>query len=281
MSAMAEDAKQMARRILVALESSEDSQAALEAAARLAAERGAELVAVFVEDAEYLAAASLPFSRTLNLSTRAWQQLDPEGMRRAMTARADELRRIAEQVARRYEVPWSFRVVQGTARESLAQESRGYELVVVGRSNRMAFGPRPLGGTARYTVTRSSCSVFVLRAPSEEPGRVVAVYRGSPRALEAAEELARMFGRRFEVAVVAGGGANPRELQAEAESWVAGHRVDAKVYTLEASDSDAIAAVLERERGTLAVIDAAAGTLDENALSELLDAVDCPAFVVR
>lgn len=271
----------MARRILVALESSEDSRAALEAAARLAAEREAELVALFIEDVEFLSAAALPFSRALNLQSFAWQSLDAESMQRALAARAEELRRATEAAARRWRVRWSFRVVRGTARERLPQETEGFELVVVGRTNRVPLGRRPLGGTARQTVVRSTCSVFVLHAPSEFAGRVVAVYRGSPRALEAAEELARIFGQRLEVAVVADDIQQGRRLEAQATQWLRQHDAEAAVSVLQVVDAETLADALERRRGTLAVIDAATDEAAEIDLGELLDRIECPALVVR
>ena len=60
------------RRILVALDASPHSHAALEEAAALAKPLQAELAGVFVLDAELLRLSALPVARETRLVRRAW-----------------------------------------------------------------------------------------------------------------------------------------------------------------------------------------------------------------
>ncbi|MDJ0948763.1 MAG: hypothetical protein QNJ94_07570, partial [Alphaproteobacteria bacterium] len=59
------------RRIILALDPSEDSRDMLEAAASLAARLRAEIDAVFLEDENLLRSAELPFVRRINLLSAA------------------------------------------------------------------------------------------------------------------------------------------------------------------------------------------------------------------
>ena len=80
---MKEEARELViRRILVALDASRHSLAALEAAAELAARLKAELVGLFVEDIDLLRLAGLPFAREIRYPSAIIQQLDSPGWNR-------------------------------------------------------------------------------------------------------------------------------------------------------------------------------------------------------
>ena len=83
------------RRIVFALDAASDSADSLEAAAELAERLHAELVGVFVEDANLLRLTALPFVREINLASGQWQSFDPEAVERDMRARAARARQNA------------------------------------------------------------------------------------------------------------------------------------------------------------------------------------------
>ena len=101
------------RRIVVALDNSPPSQAALRAAARLALLLGAELHAHFVEDRNLKRLASLPFASEVRTADAAISQLDKPRLLRnlqmAATRAAGDLRTEAERRA----LVYSFSVSQG------------------------------------------------------------------------------------------------------------------------------------------------------------------------
>ena len=72
----------MYRRILVALDASPHSLAALEAAAELAASLRAELIGLFVEDANLLRVAGFPFAREFGAYTAQAREIDAEHVAR-------------------------------------------------------------------------------------------------------------------------------------------------------------------------------------------------------
>ena len=72
------------RRILVALDASQHSLAALEAASELAEALKAELVGIFVEDVNLLNLAGLPFVREVGYPSGAARPLDSPSMERAL-----------------------------------------------------------------------------------------------------------------------------------------------------------------------------------------------------
>ena len=76
------------QRILVALDASPHSQAALDAAATLAARVSAELQGLFIEDVNLLRLAELPFAREVGSFTATHRRLDARDLERDKQAPA-------------------------------------------------------------------------------------------------------------------------------------------------------------------------------------------------
>lgn len=268
----------MARRILVALDSPDTGERLLEAAARLAAGRQAELVGLFIEESDFVEAANLPFSKVLSPRGGAWQALDPRAMERALRARARELEAALTELAGRWQVQYSFRTARGGADECLIAAAANAELVVLGRSRRGRAAY--LGRTARRAVRECQVNVLVLGGERPAPARITAFYAGDAGVLAAAQELAAIFGRPLEVAVLAADHDAGERRRAEVEAWLHSHGVPAGIRVLDtARPQDLAQAVRGRDAG-VAVISARAsdGGID---LEALLDALDIPVLIVR
>ena len=81
------------RRILVGLDSSPASLAALHAALRLAVELDAEIDALYVEDANMLRFAGLPFTRIIDAWSAGPREVEPPDVERALRLQAQRVRR--------------------------------------------------------------------------------------------------------------------------------------------------------------------------------------------
>jgi nucleotide-binding universal stress UspA family protein len=182
------------RRILVALDESPHSRAALEAAAELAAGLQAELMGMFVLDSDLLKLAGLPLSRETGLTSARHRTLDPASMERALRMQAEAARRMLEAIAERHRLQSSFLLGRGSVSGELIEAASRADIVAMGTIGHMGQAGRHFGSTARQIRTRSHCSVLLL-APGRRAGdRVIAVCTGSAdsdRGLDLALELAR------------------------------------------------------------------------------------------
>jgi len=118
------------RRVVAALEPGVPGSAALEAAARIAAQLEAELVGLFVEDAELLRFAGLPFAREIGTATAVARALSVSAMERSLRALASAARARLEALAGRSPLPWSFRVARGEISAELLAAASDADLVV-------------------------------------------------------------------------------------------------------------------------------------------------------
>lgn len=194
------------RRVVVALDASDASRAALHAACDLLARSGGLIEALFVEDENLLRLAALPCARALSGPHAFARPLDPVHMGRELRLLAEHARRAAEEVAGAGRAEVRFRATRGRVEAEILAAGRGADLVVLGRRTRRS-GEKTLGATAR-TVAAAGLSVLLLDEGERLLPPVVAVVDGSEAgraALRLADALAARLagnGRRRALRVV-------------------------------------------------------------------------------
>jgi nucleotide-binding universal stress UspA family protein len=183
---------QHVERILVALQPSPQSGAAMRAAAQLAAQLQAELHGLFVEDDNLYRLCNLPFSQEFGLLSGAARPLDSQAVARQMRALAMSLRQRLAQVADAMQVRWSFQVARGQVADELLAAAEHALLITLG-PRRVALGSLP-GAVSQAVVQRSARPVVVLDNTGQLARPFTVVYTGYPsaeRALDLAVRLAQ------------------------------------------------------------------------------------------
>src|SRR5262245_60937536 len=194
------------RRIVVALDASPHSLAALAAAGELAEALRAELVGIFVEDVNLLHLAGLPFAREVTYLSGVARPLDSPSMERELRIQAEQARQTLAGVAGRRQLRWSFRVVRGQVTAELLTAAQEADVLALGRASWASTRRVRLGSTARQVVAQARRPVVLLQQGQAICQPVHLAYDGSPaarRALATASRIASMTGGQLTVMVVA------------------------------------------------------------------------------
>ncbi len=187
---------QGAGRIVLVLDVSPRSRAALETAAVLAAALDSELAGVFVEDINLLRLSGLPFTREVGLFAPGLRPFGEQEVERALRREAEAAQQLLAATAARLSLRWSFQVARGQIATELFALANAPDLVVLGRragAGALSLGNylgAPLRALARHAEQRA----------------VVAVYDGSTtsrQALELARQVAMASGVVLRVLVAA------------------------------------------------------------------------------
>jgi K+-sensing histidine kinase KdpD len=175
------------RRIIVGLQPAARSRAVLEAAADLAESMEAELIGLFVENADLLHFAGFPFAREVGFTSALGRPLDVEAMERSLRAWAEEAHRTLASVAGRTSVRWSFRVTRGSLTAEMLAAAEAADLVIANLES-----PGELPPSLRVRVVRAD-DPEALRAALEEAdgGILLLAAGGETRVRDALLELTR------------------------------------------------------------------------------------------
>jgi nucleotide-binding universal stress UspA family protein len=277
------------RRILVALDNSSDSLAALEAAVRLAASVQAEVVGLFVEDANLLRLAGLPFTREARFPSAG--ELNHSGMEQQLHLLAWQARRTLKEAAEAHEVKWSFRVVRGQVTLEVLAAALDADLLTLGKASRPLTRHSRLGSTARAVATEAAGSVLLVESANADHRPVVVLYddtAAGKQALVAAAYLA--LAKQVSLVVLITADALDERAQGlaeEARAWLE-EQPDELVRGLAAEyrriargDVARVVEAVRLEGGGALVLGGRGPLLRASAVQALLDELDCLLMLIR
>ena len=271
------------RRILVALDASGHSRAALETAAQLAAWHEAELEGLYVEDINLIRMATLPTTREVGPASTTPRPLVLRQLERVRRETAAGAERALTEIAKRRGVRARFRVARGAVISVLLEAAREADVVALGRAGAGTQGPGRLGSTARHFALRRTHSALLLQGRLAPGQSVVVFFDGSPsceRATAAAAGIANRLGANLVVVVSAPDLKDGRQLETAAKAVLDAQPGDVRARTLVGTDLPAVLRTVRSERPGLCVVGCVSG-LGDDLVNQLVDELRVSLFLVR
>lgn len=270
------------RRILVALDASTNSRAALSAAINLAETLKTEVLGLFVEDINLLRLAELPFAREVLFAEPGARRLEQESIVRKLRARAAILRREIEELAGEHKVSSSFQVRRGSVEKELLSAVLESDLLVVGRLGQSVSRRIRLGSTARAIVDRATSAVLLVKS-DVGVGPVVALFDGSEnghRVLKLAVELTKST-HDLRVLVWAASEETAYENRQLATYILDEAAENTQIQHLSGDNPHIVLEWINRQKGSLLLIGGASPILPPDIFQTLLDNAEQHILVIR
>jgi len=258
-------------RILVALDESPSSAAALTAAAALAVELGAELTGLFVEDINLHHLSSLPFAREFSVLTGAGSLLSPVEVERIWRREADAIQRLLAETAGRAQLRWSFRVRRGRVTAEINTLAQAFDLIVLGKRT----------GIGVMAVVQSAARLV---EPQQKTGPVLVLFEDlstSARSLETGAMLARSNGAELVLLIKDGDDDTYRAACAAAQAALKAHGTAGRCVRLNAIEGGNLVQAARRERAGCLVLAGRERFLSQAGFHRMLDAIECPVVLAR
>ncbi|MFO7803816.1 MAG: universal stress protein [Desulfovermiculus sp.] len=273
------------RRILVPLDASENSMAALDTAAELAAALGAELEGLFVEDIQVLQLCDFPFAREVSLLSPTFRRIDRTETERQLRIQAQRLQRIMAEVAQRFQVPWKFRVARGGVPAEVLAAAENADLTILGRSGWSLPGKQKIGSTVRTIVSQGRGMTLIIQHGMRFQPPVQVLFTGSQLS-EKALGLALDLGsdKKIPVLVLVPGTEPERQeqLQERAQRVIADRKGQATLYLMpQTSGLGQIGQGVRQHGSGPLFIPCEDPGLSGKKLQELISSLHNPVFLVR
>ncbi|NQV22113.1 MAG: universal stress protein [Rhodospirillales bacterium] len=277
------------RRILIALDATAESFAALDAAADLAECLQAELLGLFVEDINLVNLAALPIAREIDLAGGGIGKIDRHTVERQFRMQQQKAQSALAKAAESRRVTWSFRVTRGQVAAELLKAAPDVDLVTLGKGGFPLTRRSRLGSTA-LTVAGESHHTYIVSGGGvirKSSAPISVAYDGSAcakKALGIAVGISGARGAVLKVFLMADADSDGDRLKGEVAE-ILEHQGAAKLpvtYTrLDASDEACLIRAIAAEAGGLLVAGGVCLALTQQPLRRLLEATTQPVLLVK
>jgi nucleotide-binding universal stress UspA family protein len=258
-------------RVLVALDESPRSAAALTAAAALAAELHAELAGLFIEDVNLQRWVGLPFAREFSLLSGVGRPLSQLDVERTWRREAEALQRQLAEAAGRLRLRWSFRVLRGRVAAEVNTQAQAFDLIVLGKRT----------GLRVVTVTQTTvASVY----PNVRAGPVLVLFEDpstSTHSLELGATLARHNGTELVLLVNAGSEVAYQTACADARTMLRARGSSGRCVWLRSLHGTNLIQAARREAAGCVVLANKERFLARPGFERVLDEIECPIVLSR
>lgn len=271
------------RRILVALDASLLSLAALETAADLAAECQAELLGLFIEDVELLRFASTPAAIHCVYPLASAQPLTALGIESEFRALAERARKALAGAAGRAHVRWSFRTVRGNVETELLLAASEADLLSLGGAGGSIARRLGLGSTARAAIAHARSSLLLAQGPVSRLSPVMTLYDRSPGSAEACRFAARLAVHSsgyLTVLLPSSSGQREPTLEAEVARLLPSQRLHVRFRWLASAEKKNFLRAVQSEDAGVLVISGQSPLLDPEIVEELLRQTSHPLLIL-
>lgn len=267
------------RRILLPLDSSDLNRRTIELAADMAGAFEAELVGVFVKEANLLNLAELPFARIIDRRSGERRALSRGGMERALDALSERARNALIEAAQRKRVSFSFQVKTGEPLEAAVEMAAQFDIVAV--SGQLCASARAvLASKTRGHEIAPGRTLFLVERDMAPERPVLALYEGNLAVLAAAVRLAATLGAPLQILAVAETDDLAKRRQRNARAWLARRRNAATVGATTASIPSDLLDVLRQSTPAAAVIERQAGLSGQILELDDLSGLKIPLLVL-
>lgn len=269
------------RRILIALDASPASRAALELAADLAIRYQAELIGIYVEDINLLRTAEIPFTKEVGFYSASSRQINTSHLERELRAHARRVEQMLSSIAQRANLRWSFRSTRGVIPGELMSAAADTDLIILGKTG--WSGRNQMGSTAKEVAIRAPIQSLILMHKVRPGAPVMVVYDGSAaskNALKAAHRITNPESKLI-VLILAETKAEAEQLQGDVQSQSQEDELTLEFRWVTSIQGDRISQLALISNCDVIVLPTKSRRFEAENLITMLNGADCAVLLVR
>jgi nucleotide-binding universal stress UspA family protein len=268
-------------RILVALDASPQSLAALEVAAEIAERFQAELIGIHVEDTNLLRLAEYPFACEVGHHSATLRELQVPLIEFELRARSKSVERAMSLLSKKTRLRWSLRIARGVIPEQLIAAAQESDLIILGKTGWSRR--RQLGSTARVLAMQPPPRVFILQRSHPARFPVLLAYDGSSASKRAIDTLGIIKSEQNQLMILllAKNRDSMHRLKSEVQPLIEGIGMQVEYRWMPKIDTQLIPLLVRMRRVNLLILPANSPYLPTDTLLALLNESDCSVLLVQ
>lgn len=266
------------KHILVALDSSQHSMAALEVAAEMASIFQAELEGLFVEDINWFYLSHVPFLSEISEFTGTKRDIGHFSMENEVRAQVKRLKKALQHAGDRLHIKYTFRSVRGKVENELITASSGVDLITLGRLGKSYLKDRALGTTALSILKQTNKPILLLQHGMQK-GQSILVFvdesEVSERALKLAAYLAKKRNSHITILLTDHKSSHLESYRSFIHNTLGNIVRSYRVHLLNTEDISELSKIIREENGGLVIAHRENELFRENSLEKTIVAIHC------
>jgi nucleotide-binding universal stress UspA family protein len=271
------------RKILVAVDASPGSVAALRAAVELAARAKAELLGLFVEDVALLRLAEAPLAREIQSTSAGRIPMTRSRMEFNIRAQSQLAQDAMAATAQGAQITWSFRTVRGQVTKEILTAAGEADLLVLGAAG-WSIGAWPrLGSTAQRAVISSKPVLLLPLHALPSYSHVMVYFDDTPaaqRALLVAAELAEICSGRLTVLIAAADRKEKDRISEEVTSTLQDRAIEVTYRAIDSRDQGDLRNFMLSKPGGILVLGGPKAARTLETLASLMRETNMPLLLL-
>ncbi|NBC03576.1 MAG: universal stress protein [Bacteroidetes bacterium] len=274
--------KVLVRKILVAIDTSKHSQAALKAAASLARIMEANIHGVFVHDEVWNRVSRLPSVTSVNSLTGQVSAFKDETMQDRVQILENRLRQKLKEISQMHDITHSWQLARGKVGEEILNAARETDLITIGLKGTTAQR-KILGSSARRIIDQADKPVLLLKEGLNLGSTITAVFDGSiesKKGLKLALDLAERNESTLTILMIENDVDSQEGQKNEISNLLRGSTIFPEIKQLDRSDPSRFINSVNLQKTGLLIIPKKQPLLT-NSLQVILNHINCPLLMMN
>lgn len=272
----------LVRKILVAVDTSAHSRAALEAAATLAKITEANIHGIFVQETHWSKVGRLPSVKAVNELTGKSHSLEKGTLEKQIEQLKKRLHRQLKFISQRSEISHSWETTSGPVADKILEAAKEADLITIGRSGRSFLRHKRLGSTAKAIIQQADKPVLVLKKGLRLGTTITCIYDAteeSQRGLRLALSLAEKNDTKLSILVMNNSEETSGKQHTSIGEMVDNAHIPVSVSTMRRPGIGQFIHTVNRQQSGLLIISRNQPYLQNDLLETTLNYLNCPVLI--
>jgi len=270
------------KKILVAMDSSRHSEAALQAAVSLAKMMEATIQGLFVQDARWQQISRLPSVAEVNMLTGDIEPLGADKLEQQIRCLEERIHHRFEQLTRHHQLSHSWKSMEGKVADKLLEACVEADLITIGMKGEFFTGRKRLGSTTKAVIEKSPKPVLILQEGLKLGQTIIAVDNGTELGRKGIRHALSLAEKNESKLLVLKIDQKPRNVQWQKQvgNMLKNSPSRAEAHLLNELNYEKLLNLVNRQHGGLLVIPKNEHFAETAAIEKLLYNLDNPILLV-